>query len=99
MKISLKKLLPKSSKEVYMEKVYGPNGLFNKQAYIIKVMKSCKTIDQLHSCNEWGKDIIWNDWNINRPHLPFKWQLEYDCIRRLILNSISSTYLDIACNV
>lgn len=76
-----------------MEEVYGKNGLANKQAYIIKMIKSCKTATQLENCYNWGEDIIWNNWKINRPHLSFKWQLEYDCERRHILNNIADMYI------
>lgn len=70
----LKKLFPKSSKEVYMEEVYGPNGLFAKYNYILNVIRSCKTHFQLHNCYNWWNKVFRIDVNIK---LSSKYRKQY----------------------
>ena len=60
----LKKLFPKSSREIYMEEVYGKNGLFERYDYILSVIRSCKTHSQLYNCYHWWKNVFKTDVNV-----------------------------------
>lgn len=75
MKISLKKLLPKSSKEIYMEEVYGPNGLFVKYDYVCKILDSCKTYMQYVNCKIWIRNLFNS---IRKPNLTEKYKIRYN---------------------